>query len=54
MSERERTVLQLRFFQDLTLFETGRRIGLTKEGARRIQERALERISARLRREAAE
>lgn len=54
LSEREQTVLRLRFFEDLTLFETGRRIGLTKERTRQIQSEALRRIEARLARQAAE
>lgn len=54
LTEREQTVLRLRFFEDLTLHETGRRIGTTKERARQIQAEALRRIETRLRREAAE
>ncbi len=54
LTEREQTVLRLRFFEDLTLFETGRRIGLTKERTRQIQAEALRRIEGRMRREAAE
>lgn len=54
LSEREALVLRLRFFEDLTLHEVGRRIGTTKERARQLQANALARISGRLRMEAAE
>ena len=54
LGERERLVLQLRFFEDMTLFEVGRRLGITKERARQIQATALERIGGRIAREAAE
>ncbi len=54
LTERQSTVLRLRFFEDLTLFETGRRIGLTKERTRQIQNEALRCIEGRMRREAAE
>lgn len=48
LPEREATVLRLRFMEDMTLFETGRKIGLTKERTRQIQEHALSLISERL------
>lgn len=51
LSEREATVLRLRFFEDLTLHEAGRRIGLTKERTRQIQDSALRRIEGRMLRE---
>ncbi len=54
LTEREQTVLRLRFFEDMTLHETGRRIGLTKERTRQIQNEALRQIERRLARQAAE
>lgn len=44
LSERERTVINLRFWQYLTLEEVGSRINLGKEGVRRIETKALRKL----------
>ncbi len=48
LPEREALVLKLRFFDDMTLFEAGRAMGVTKQRAQQLQARALESISLRL------
>ncbi len=46
LEEADRLVISLRFFEGLTLEETGRRMQFSKERARQIQERALATLRA--------
>lgn len=48
LPEREAMVLRMRFFDDMTLFEAGRTMGISRERARQLEVRALERIAPRL------
>jgi len=41
LSEREQDILWLRFFKDETLEKIGERLGLSREGVRQIEKRAL-------------
>jgi RNA polymerase primary sigma factor len=44
LSNREKNVLILRYWHDLTLDEAGEKIGLTKESVRRIENRSLRKL----------
>ena len=44
LSDRDREVLLLRFFREKSFAETGQRLGLTEDAARKRSERALERL----------
>jgi RNA polymerase sigma factor (sigma-70 family) len=44
LSDRERNVLILRYWHNLTLDEAGEKIGLTKESVRRIENRSLRKL----------
>lgn len=48
LRQREREVLKLRFWEGLTLLETGARLGVTRERIRQIEARALEKLRAHL------
>lgn len=48
LSGRERAVLELRFFGDLTLDEVGQRLGFSRERARQLEERSLRKLRTRL------
>ena len=45
LTERERTVLELRYENNLTLAETGKEFGVTRERIRQLEERALRKLS---------
>lgn len=44
LNDRERTIIILRFWQDLTLEEIGLRIGIKKESVRRVESRTLRKL----------
>ncbi|MBI3584004.1 MAG: sigma-70 family RNA polymerase sigma factor [Nitrospinae bacterium] len=44
LTERERRIIELRFYQDMTYEETGLSIGLTKERVRQIELKALRKL----------
>lgn len=44
LTEKERRIIELRFYQDMTYEETGLNIGLTKERVRQIELRALRKL----------
>ena len=44
LENRERTIIEARFFEGLTLKETGRRLGITRERVRQIQVDAIKKL----------
>ena len=44
LSDRERMIITLRFWDDLTLEEVGSRVHVTKETVRKIETRALKKL----------
>jgi RNA polymerase primary sigma factor len=48
LTDRERLVIEARFTDGLTLDETGQRVGLTRERIRQIEQKALEKMRAKL------
>ena len=48
LTDLERTIIRCRFYQNLTLFDTGVKVGYTKEYVRLVQNKALDKLKKKI------